>query len=186
MSDTTEKPVGHIEPQEKQQLSMAEIHLVGEGEHTHGAPRKVLDLNEDPGLDNLDEFVKGQKEVIFFTDGHHLIQILRPEDVAKIERSPLQMVAHCSQLSCLPHPPTTPPLAPGHYRLRFQCGDTETTVDWPEEQANAYHAKFARQAGHYRRPNSGRESSYVTNAKTEKPLSHYFDDDALLGIFASV
>ncbi|PYH86809.1 hypothetical protein BO82DRAFT_397377 [Aspergillus uvarum CBS 121591] len=64
---------------------------------------------------------------------HHLVQFWRPEDL----------------------PPTAPPLAPGHYRLRCHCGSTETTVDWPEEQADAYHARFVRRLGYYQNNENG-------------------------------
>ncbi|PYH86808.1 hypothetical protein BO82DRAFT_360533 [Aspergillus uvarum CBS 121591] len=133
MPDSTEKP-----QQPSSQSTPTEVRLFGEGEHTHGAPREKLTLEE------IYRFAGKQEETSLFTDDHHLVQIWRPED---LKRSPLRKVRDtCSKL--LGHP-AAPPLAPGHYRLRFKCGDTQTTVDWPEEQTGAYFVKFAKDVGYY-------------------------------------
>ncbi|PYH86807.1 hypothetical protein BO82DRAFT_428162 [Aspergillus uvarum CBS 121591] len=148
MSGSTEKQVAYTEQQqEKRKLSITEVQLFGKEEHTHGAPIEDLD---HPSLDLLHQLAKGQTEVVFFTDGHHLVQISRPEDLAR-------------------------------------CGDTETTGDMPEEQANAYHAKFARRVGCYWRLTCGyrvRQSSNICNARKEKPLSFYFGEDAFMFLVA--
>ncbi|PYI25974.1 hypothetical protein BP00DRAFT_451595 [Aspergillus indologenus CBS 114.80] len=125
-----------------------EVHRFGEGEHTHGEPRHASVSKME-----LYRFAAGQKKVFFFLDDHHLVQFWRPVDL----------------------PPTAPPLAPGHYRLRFQCGSTETTVDWPGEQADAYHAKCARRLGYYQNNENGWVCYHFAPIE-EVPLSWYFED----------
>ncbi|PYI16389.1 hypothetical protein BO99DRAFT_415144 [Aspergillus violaceofuscus CBS 115571] len=133
MSDSIEKPQQPLSPS-----IPTEVCLFGEGEHTHGAPREELTCEE------IYKFAGEQEETVLFTDDHHLVQIWKPEN---LKRSRLQKVQDtCSKL--LGHP-AAPPLAPGHYQLRFQCGGTETTVDWPKEQTEAYFAKFAKGLGYY-------------------------------------
>ncbi|OJJ96255.1 hypothetical protein ASPACDRAFT_47025 [Aspergillus aculeatus ATCC 16872] len=135
--------------QAKPQPDPIKVHLFGEGEHTHGEPRPASVTKIE-----LYRFAAGQKKVYFFLDDHHLVQFWRPEDL----------------------PPTAPPLAPGHYRLRFQCACAETTVDWPEEQADAYHDKFVRRLGYYQNDENDGWIYYHLAPIEEVPLSWYFGD----------
>ncbi|RAL11853.1 uncharacterized protein BO97DRAFT_425153 [Aspergillus homomorphus CBS 101889] len=130
MSNSTEEKVMQTE----HLPTIPEMHLFGEGEHAHGEPR----ARPDEAV--VTAFLEKQNRATIFWDGHHIVQYWLPLDPNASRRERARWVFSLLR----GHKPP----ARGHIQLLFKCGDTEHTVEWPAEEAHAYHAQFSRWHGY--------------------------------------